>query len=323
VAKAIFQLKSGRTAGVALLGLHGDVAGSVDQETHDGDTVNVQADGNFGVRFLGVDAPEISFTLPGHPDDFQSIDSDGWKAFLADPFAAEFGAFDPPLAAELRAHLEAQTGEGTAENHARLAKAAQEALKAMIKEDIQALGVDATKFRFFLAFANEVMDGYGRMLCYLNRDQKTEPPPRPKSYNERLLAAGNVTPYFIWPNLDPYKRPFPSLVDAVPEPGSAVPAGAPAEATKLLEDARASVRAARENHLGVFEQADPLRLLPFELRFLARRKPPDRWVIDLGAGDAVIHKPQQYPSIANLEDRLFVPAEYVPLFVSKGWQAAA
>ena len=193
----------------------------------------------------------------------------------------------------------------------------------MIKEDIEALGVDAASFRFFLAFANEVMDGYGRMLCYLNRNQPKEPPPRPKSYNERLLAAGHVTPYFIWPNLDPYKRPFPSLVDAVPEPGSPVPAAAPPEATQLLQEARASVRAARENHLGVFEQQDPLRLYPFELRYLARRKPPDRWVIDLGAGDDVIHRPQEYPSIAEPENRLFVPAEYVPLFESKGWQAAA
>jgi endonuclease YncB( thermonuclease family) len=322
VAKAIFQLKSGRIAGTALLGAHGDVAGSVDQETHDGDTVNVRADGNFGVRFLGVDAPEISFTLPGESTNFQPIGSDGWKEFLTDPFAAKYGEFEPPLTAELRAHIEAHVGAGTAENHERLAKAAQEALKGMINEDIQALQVDPTQFRFFLAFANEVMDGYGRMLCYLNRDQAHEPPPRPKSYNERLLAVGAVTPYFIWPNLDPYKRPS-ALVDAVPEPGSAVPAAAPPEATKLLKEARESVRAARENHLGVFEQADPLRLYPFELRYLARRKPPDRWVIDLGAGDDVIHKPQQYPSIAAPEDRLFIPAEYVPLFVSKGWNAAA
>ncbi len=40
-------------------------AGSVRQQIHDGDTINVKASGNFGVPFLGLDAPVVSFTLPG------------------------------------------------------------------------------------------------------------------------------------------------------------------------------------------------------------------------------------------------------------------
>jgi hypothetical protein len=36
----------------------------VRQQTHDGDTAIVDPRGNLSVRFLGVDAPEISFTLP-------------------------------------------------------------------------------------------------------------------------------------------------------------------------------------------------------------------------------------------------------------------
>jgi hypothetical protein len=189
----------------------------------------------------------------------------------------------------------------------------------MIDDDIQALGVDAATFRFFMAFAHEVTDAYGRLLCYLNRDQPHEPPPRPKSYNERLLAAGLVLPYFIWPNLDPYKRPR-AIVDAVPFPGSLTPVGVPEpEATQLLQEARASVRAARANHLGVFEQHDPLQLEPFELRFLARRKPPDRFVVDLSSpGDAILEA-NEYPGIAP-EDRLFVPAEFLALWESRGWK---
>ena len=65
MAKAIFTLKSGLKVGRVALGAHGDVPGSVRQQTHDGDTVIVDPDGNLGVRFLGVDAPEVSFTLPG------------------------------------------------------------------------------------------------------------------------------------------------------------------------------------------------------------------------------------------------------------------
>jgi hypothetical protein len=38
---------------------------------------------------------------------------------------------------------------------------------------------------------------------YVNCDQPN--PPRPESYTERLLATGVVAPYFIWPNLDPYR----------------------------------------------------------------------------------------------------------------------
>jgi endonuclease YncB( thermonuclease family) len=328
MAKAIFELQSGRIAGTALLGKRGDLAGSVDQETHDGATVNVRADRTFGVRFLGVDAPEISFALPGDPTTFVPIGSDDWKQFLSDPFSPKYGEFDPPLPDVIRGHLAGRTGPGTAENHDRHARAAQAALRDMIDDDIQALAVDAASFRFFMAFAHEVMDGYGRLLCYLNRDQPTvnrdqptEPPP-PKSYNERLLAAGWVMPYFIWPNLDPfdpYKRPR-AHADAVPFPGSLTPVGVPEpEATQLLQEARALVRASRANHLGVFEQNDPLLLEPFELRFLARREQPDRFVIDLSSGGDAILEPHQYPGIAP-EDRLFVPGEYLPLFESRGWK---
>jgi endonuclease YncB( thermonuclease family) len=65
MAKAIEQLRSGLTIGRFALGQRGDGTGSVRQQVHDGDTINVSAVGNFGVRFLSIDAPEISFTLPG------------------------------------------------------------------------------------------------------------------------------------------------------------------------------------------------------------------------------------------------------------------
>jgi hypothetical protein len=43
-------------------------------------------------------------------------------------------------------------------------------------------------------------------------------------------------------------------------------------------------------------------------------------VIDLAAGDDLLRRPQSYHEIANPEDRLFVPEEYVPLFATKGWR---
>jgi endonuclease YncB( thermonuclease family) len=320
MAKAIFTLMSGLKVGRAALGAHGDVAGSIRQQAHDGDTIIVDPDGNLGLRFLGVDAPEVSFTLPGSQT-FVSIANPRWTEFLTNPFAPEYGPFDPPLADGLVGHVLAGIGADTAPNHARLAKEAERALENVMLADVAVLGQTPETFRLFCSFATEVMDGYGRLLCYVNRDQpdREDPEPRPKSYNERVLALGLVTPYFIWPNLDPYKRQK-RLVDAVPAPGSLAPEGVGAEERRSFDEARQSVKDARAAGLGVFSPADPLLLHPFELRFLSRRKPPERWVLDLDAGDDLLRPPQTYHEIDNPEDRLFVPEEYVPLFSAKGWR---
>jgi hypothetical protein len=84
--------------------------------------------------------------------------------------------FDPPLTAGLRGHLTARTGAGTAANHAELARDATLTLRDEVTRDMTELGQDANQFQFFLAFAGEVMDRYGRLLCYLNRH---EPEPGP------------------------------------------------------------------------------------------------------------------------------------------------
>ena len=317
MASAIEQLRSGLTIGHAQLGMHGSQQGTINQQVHDGDTVVSLLEGNVGVRFLGVDAPEVSFTLPGR-DGFIRLSNPAWETFLSDPFAAALPPVAPPLSAELQAFLTTKVGQGAAANHARLGTAATNALRELVRADVAALGQTPATFRFFCAFAHEVMDGFGRLLCFLNRQQPsaTDPAPRPRSYNERLLEAGWVTPYFIWPNIDPFRRQG-SLIDAVLAPGTA---NTLAEQPGALRVARGFVRDARNQQLGLFEAADPLRLLPFELRFLARRSPPERWVIDLGRNDDALIPPQGYFQVANPEDRLFVPAEYVPLFVERGWQ---
>jgi endonuclease YncB( thermonuclease family) len=319
MAKAIEQLASGLVVGHAKLGRHGEGRGSVTQQVHDGDTANTEAVGNVGVRFLGVDAPEVSFTLPGgDPRRFVPLTGEAWEAALADPFAAHLPAFDPPLDPALQAHLAARVGPGTAANHARHAESAHRCLEELVTADLAELGHSTEEFEFFLAFAGEVMDRYGRLLGYLNRQQRsaTSPTPRPRSYNERLLEAGLVIPYFIWPNVNPFRRQR-SLAAAVPEPGTA---NRLAQAESSLRQAREWVAGAREQGIGVYDQADPLRLHPFELRFLSRRQPPDRWVLDLGGDDDVLLPPQAYFTIANPEDRLYVPGEFVPLFVEAGWR---
>ena len=317
MAKAVEQFGSGLTVGHAALGVRGTGRGSVRQQVYDGDTLTVAAVGNFGVRLLGVDAPELAIPLPPEGR-FVKLSEPAWKDFLGDPFAEDLPPFDPPLDAGLLEYLRTRTGEGAAENHYRHGLAAEDALEAEILADLEALGQSEEDFRFFLTFGYEVMDRYGRFLCYVNREQPDadKPAPRPRSYNERLLAAGAVAPYFIWPNVDPFAK-RPSVVDAVPEPGFVA---AFAE-DGSLGVARRSVREARGKKIGIFGE-EPLRVSPFEVRYLARRRPPDRWVLDLTSTDGVLLPPQRYYEIPNEEDRLFVPEEYVPLFVEAGWSRA-
>ncbi len=142
-----------------------------------------------------------------------------------------------------------------------------------------------------------------------------------------------ANPYFISPLVDPSSGPS-SFATAVPEPGTALRL---MSGNNVLAEARIWVGAAREARAGVFSREDPLLLHAFELRFLSRqsmieedggerevRRPPDQWVVDLGKEDGVLLPPQQaYHTIPSPEDRLFVPAEYVPLFVERGWRCGA
>lgn len=318
MAKAIFTLNSGLTVGLSQLGRHGDGRGSPIQQVHDGDTIVVEAAGNLSVRFLGIDTPEVSFTLPGN-NFFNSISGDAWVQFLNDPFAGAPNDFVTSLGNGLVQHLQGATGQGCASNHAHHAEQAHRHLEQLVIQDMSALGQDRSTFHFFMAFANEIMDGFGRFLCFINRrqDHLTIPEPRPRSYNERMLEDGMASPYFIWPNVNPFRR-RPSLFAAVPPAGNIDQI---ANGQDGLGPARQWVQNARQKQDGIFENNNPLMLQPFELRFLSRRSVPTRWVIDLGnVNTTTLLRPINYHAITNIEDRLFVPAEYVPLFVEAGWQ---
>ena len=311
MAKAIEQLKSGLIIGHAGLGFRNGVTGSVRQQVHDGDTINVRALGNFGVRFLGLDAPEISYKLPGEKG-FIGLSNIRWERYLSDPFKK--WPQESRLNQDLIDYLKAKTKTGVVTNHHRHATQAEDELEKEVSKDIEDLGQSEEEFRFFLAFAYEVMDRYGRLLCFINRDQPEGV--RPLSYNERLLQAGMVNPYFIWPNVNPFREKRP-LIKAVIEPNAA---NDEAERDEVLRNAREGVRKARQKGKGIFNSSDPLQLEAFEVRFLADQRAPARWVIDLSKNDDLLIHPQKYYIVRNSEDRLYVPEEYVPLFVEKGWR---
>ena len=310
MAKAVESIQDKVTGHFGLgMGPH-DKVDDPHRAVHDGDTFSVRALGNFGLRFLAIDTPEVSFRLPGKTA-FTPIGNAEWAAFLDDPFAAAHGPLQ--LDPALQAHLAAKVGTGCAANHAALAAQAQAFLEQQVSVDRDAQGTSNESFRLFLRFATDVVDRYGRLLAYVNRDQK-EAAGRPATYNERMLGAGKALPYFIWPNVNPFRQQG-SLPEAVLQPGTAAEV---AERESALREARRLVAQARADKLGVFG-ADGLRLEPFELRFLAQRRRPNRWIIDLSSTGNLLHHPQRYFEIPKHEDRLYVSDDHVDMFVAAGW----
>lgn len=301
-------------------GFHGPQHGSVKQIVHDGDTVSLNTPLNFSTRFLGIDTPEVSFNIRN--DAFISLSNQKWTDF----FTSGDWKNNFPVPPALRNHLIMRIGDGTkvAPNHDKHSKAATVALETMIQADLDLATAQTARtkdnFEFFLAFGYEFLDQYGRFLCYLSADEANfNPKLRNPSCNEQQLANGMAVPFFIYPNIQPFlsKPPF--------DKANLNPIGFwnNINAANKLQAARKSVSDARTAKIGVFDAIDPLILLPYELRFIARKdtKGPDRFVIDLGnVGSNVILKPEKYFKIKNYEDRLFIPKEFVPLFLLNGWQ---
>lgn len=316
MAKAIERLRNGQTVGHVGLGMFGGQVGTVKRQVYDGDTITIRALGNFGIRFLGIDTAEKKIPLLGE-DSFTSLSDPRWETFLSDPFAS--GGL--PYSAELTAYLQSRTGPGVAANHKKFGDVAEDLLEEYVQTDLNEMAVPKEDFAFYLRFAFEIMDVYGRLLCYINRDQPDAnvPSPRPPSYNARMLEAGMASPYFIWPNINPW-RARGSIVDAVFAAGTANDI---AQADAKLRQAREAVKGARQNHVGIFDAADPLRIEPFEVRYLSRNASPSRWVVDLSKNDNLLIHPENYYTIPFVEDRLYISSQHVPLFVEAGWQKQA
>lgn len=314
MAEVFFTLTDGSPR--AVVGVRRKTNGTVqtlDESVADGDTVGTHLLGSGSVRFLGIDSPEKSFEHPLGGS--QALNGAQWKTYLTNPFANGYPAnlLEPGLAS----HLQARFSQTAAANHHKHAVSAGDSLKQLIQSDATAMGQTLDQFQYFVSFSYEVFDRYGRFLAFLNRNQPNAnvPGPRPRTYNERQLQAGRAMPFFIWPNVDPF-RAFDTIADAVLRPGTA---NTIAE-TGDLKRARDFVKNARAAQIGVFENADPLRFEAFEIRYLGRKELPTRAVIDLSKNDDVMLRPQSYFTIPNAEDRLFVPPEFVPLFAAKGWK---
>jgi endonuclease YncB( thermonuclease family) len=305
---------------------------SVSASVPDGDTIGVRALGNLGVRLLGIDTPETKTRVPrpgGSQSPWLSTDNEEVKAFLDQAFDEDrFGPFRGEvsysagksflarLAERIRA---AGGGAAAAVNHRVHAKAAEDALERMITADCAALyGGDLAAMQFHLAYGNDVFDRYGRLLAHVNvsaadRDR------RPPDYNMRLAAEGWATPYFIWPNIQPFLG-LPLLRAAMSPADFEAALGADDGHARRLRDARAAVAAARSAGQGIYAPGNRLVIEASELRMLTGRRLPSRRVIDLRDPAGVLLPPTAYLDIPNAEDRLFIPPEFDPLFAARGWR---
>lgn len=243
MSKTITTLPNGQKAGHVGLGLWGEQGiGSVKQVIYDGDTINVRAMENFGIRFLGIDTAEKKIPLPGN-DTFISLNDPRWVTFLTDPFSDGGSLHPSPYSQDLTDYLNAKMGANSATNHKKIADLAEDKLEEFIQADFDEMGQPEEEFGFYLRFAFEIMDRYGRFLCFINRNQPVEddPSPRPLTYNVRMLLSGMASPYFIWPNINPW-RSLGSITAAVIAPNTA---NATAEGERSLREARQAVKNAR------------------------------------------------------------------------------
>ncbi|MCS7069453.1 MAG: hypothetical protein NZN28_12615, partial [Meiothermus sp.] len=270
------ELRGGQAFLVGRAGLmaYGAGVGSPKRAVSDGDTIATRALANIPLRFLGVDAPEKGLfrRQAGSAERYVPITDPSWDGFLREQLEALEAALKPPL----RAYLQARVQPGVSANHAHHAQAATRALEEMVQDDLEFYQETPEGFRFYLAYAREALDGYGRLLCFAAPFER-ERSRRRKSYNQRMLEAAWVSPYFVWPNIDPF-REQPTPFGAVLKPENF---WAQVNNSRTLQGARAAVKQSRAQKRGLYEEGNPLQLLAFELRYLTEGRPPKRFVIDL------------------------------------------
>jgi hypothetical protein len=263
-----------------------------------------------GVRFVGLDVPfeRLRGPMASNRASTVAFDETFWDAKA---LAARLAAL-PGLSSGLRDHLLTQFKSSDPAAWRRQLGLFASQIQDELEFDRQALKSDALEV--FITPADDA-----EPLAFVNRFQPDalEPALRPASYNQRLLRAGAVLPYFVWPHLEPFwsKARNDGLAAAVIQPGQA---RLMADRSRVLRTLLADVHTARLEARGVYAQT--LGLAPFEVQFLLEGQPPSAAVIDLDGSQTTMLESQDYWHIAQPENRLFIPARHRHLFTDAGWQ---
>jgi endonuclease YncB( thermonuclease family) len=344
------------------------------ESTLDGDTIQTAKEGLMDIRFCGVDTPELGLMLAKHEfnylfnveeekarktPDLTYVPTEEFEEYFSNPFDMnkypDSEAFINALGEEfVNNHLRKILNKHTAKNHKIHAEKARLELVKIVENDIRRSIKASDMFQLYIEFPYEILDRFGRFLgwVYYERDKPRKGKDSKKervslSYNEIMLKKGYAIPYFIWPNVSPLEESNASLsiMQSLP---NAKDFRNCIESDDILTNVRDSVKNARKNGLGIFEEKDRLMLLPFELRYLIDRytfsgvtsqsitckkrngsdsalddksskKPLHRYVLDLSKLDnPELELPSNYYKI-ELENRLFVDEHFVPLFYAKGY----
>jgi len=264
----------------------------------DGDTPEVTFSVETSIRMLGIDTPEKGLydsrnllRTPANRSRYH--ESAEYAPILAQleldasvvgKRNAEYDRrhFIEKLTPEYAEYLSQKLGAGDAAvNQQHHAEAATEHLRSIMARDV------------FLTYGAETFDRYNRLLAFVGRYAKSKRD-RGDTYNLQQLKAGVAVNYFIYPNLvDLNQKERKRDID-----------------NRHVSLAREAVIAAREARVGIWEEMNPLILLPFEFRLLIRREPPSRYCADLET--LALYRPQEYFRVP-VENRLFFAEEFVPV----------
>jgi endonuclease YncB( thermonuclease family) len=132
------------------------------------------------------------------------------------------------LTKSLRYYLWPKLTEKSVDTHKKLGILATEYLESILEEELN------------VSFKNQILDRYGRPLCYLLARDKD-------NYNVKLVQSGWAIPYFIYPNAVSATEEGEWEYDAI----------------RMVQDADVK---AREENLGVWSHIHDT-LVPMELRF--------------------------------------------------------
>lgn len=263
----------------------------------DGDTPEVTFSVETSIRMLAIDTPEKGFYdtrnllhVPRNRSRYH--ESEVFSPILAQLELdeevvgvrnAEYDKrhFTGKLADEYAEYLSQKLSAGdAAANQMEHALAATDHLRAIMDRDI------------FLTYGEQSFDRYNRLLAFIGRYAKSKRD-RGLTYNLQQLQAGMAINYFIYPNLVDLNQTARSRDIK----------------NKHVSLAREAVITARDARQGIWDEANPLILWPFEFRLLVRREPPTRYCADLET--LALYRPQEYYKVP-VENRLFFSEEFVP-----------
>ena len=141
------------------------------QKVHDGDTINVRGPGNWSS--LPRHRRGRGFSTNKRQRRFSTNERRGMETYLSNPFAKD-KKYESSFSLELHDYLVSKFSDDAGNNQHRNTEDARKSLINLFEQDMKDLDQSKEELKFFIYFVFEVMDRYGRLLGYINRNQPSE-----------------------------------------------------------------------------------------------------------------------------------------------------